>query len=51
MKVEKLEKIVPEVVQKLAKLESGELLAAELDWCWGSFKYDNNPGISSIKRG
>ncbi|MDR7129169.1 hypothetical protein J2X69_001504 [Algoriphagus sp. 4150] len=43
MKVEKLEKMIPEVVQKLSKLKAGEVLAAELDWCLGSFKYDNNP--------
>lgn len=43
MNIEKLEKILPEVVEKLAKIESGKELAAELDWCIGSFKYDNNP--------
>ncbi|PZX56479.1 hypothetical protein [Algoriphagus chordae] len=43
MQVEKLEKTVPEVVQKLSKLKAGETLAAELTWCWGSFKNDNNP--------
>lgn len=43
MKIEKLEKLLPEVVEKLSKLKSGEELAAELSWCIGSFKHDNNP--------
>lgn len=43
MQVEKLEKIMPEVIQKLEKLKTGETLAAELTWCWASFQNDNNP--------
>lgn len=43
MKIEKLEKLLPEVVEKLSKLKSGEELASELSWCIGSFKHDNNP--------
>ncbi|WP_057937599.1 hypothetical protein [Algoriphagus resistens] len=43
MKIEKLEKLLPEVVEKLSKLKSGEALASELSWCIGSFKHDNNP--------
>ncbi|PZX60409.1 hypothetical protein LV84_00687 [Algoriphagus ratkowskyi] len=43
MQVEKLEKIVPEVIQKLSKLKSGEKLAEELSWCWVSFQNDKNP--------
>lgn len=43
MQVEKLEKVMPEVIQKLSKLKSGETLAAELSWCWVSFQNDQNP--------
>lgn len=43
MKVEKLEKTIPDVIQKLEKLKIGDSLAAELSWCWVSFKNDNNP--------
>ncbi|MBN3521848.1 hypothetical protein JYB62_17705 [Algoriphagus lutimaris] len=43
MQIKKLEKTIPEVVQKLEKLNIGDTLAAELTWCWGSFKYDQNP--------
>lgn len=43
MKVEKLEKTIPDVIQKLEKLKLGDSLAAELSWCWVSFKNDNNP--------
>ena len=43
MQVEKLEKIVPEVIEKLSKLKSGETLASELSWCWVSFQNDQNP--------
>lgn len=50
MQVEKLEKTVPEVVQKLQKLKSGETLAAELSWCWVSFQNDQNP-IGVIEKG
>ncbi|MEP0712119.1 MAG: hypothetical protein ABJ333_08570 [Algoriphagus sp.] len=50
MQVEKLEKTVPEVVQKLSKLKSGETLAAELSWCWMSFQNDQNP-VGVIEKG
>ena len=50
MQVEKLEKTVPEVVQKLVKLKSGETLVAELSWCWVSFQNDQNP-IGVIQKG
>lgn len=43
MQIDKLEKALPETIQKLAKLETGATLAEELEWCWNSFKYDNNP--------
>ncbi len=49
MQVEKLEKTVPEVVQKLTKLKS-ETLAAELTWCWASFQNDHNP-VGVIEKG
>lgn len=48
--MEKLEKTVPEVVQKLEKVKGGEILAAELSWCWVSFKNDQNP-IGVIQKG
>ncbi|MBB6328767.1 hypothetical protein FHS59_004426 [Algoriphagus iocasae] len=43
MQVEKLEKTLPSVIEKLEKLKVGDSLAAELSWCWVSFKNDNNP--------
>lgn len=43
MQIEKLEKTIPDVIQKLEKLKLGESLAAELSWCWVSFKNDSNP--------
>ncbi len=43
MQIEKLEKTIPEVIQKLEKVKGGETLAAELSWCWVSFKNDQNP--------
>ena len=43
MQIEKLEKTLPEVIQKLEKLKLGDSLAAELSWCWVSFKNDQNP--------
>jgi hypothetical protein len=43
MKVEKMEKTVIETVSKLEKLKVGESLAAELSWCWFSYKNDQNP--------
>jgi hypothetical protein len=43
MQVEKLEKMLPEAVQKLEKVKGGETLAAELSWCWVSFQNDQNP--------
>ena len=50
MQVDKLEKLIPEVVQKLSKLKSGETLSEELTWCWGSFQNDNNP-VGVIEKG
>ncbi len=50
MQVEKFEKTVPEVVQKLEKVKGGETLAAELSWCWVSFQNDQNP-IGVIQKG
>ncbi len=41
MQVEKMEKTVAETVQKLEKLKV-ETLAAELSWCWVSYKNDQN---------
>ncbi|MGM0945057.1 MAG: hypothetical protein ACQEW9_07715 [Bacteroidota bacterium] len=43
MQVEKMEKTVTETVQKLEKLKLGDSLAAELSWCWFSYKNDQNP--------
>ncbi|MEB2774524.1 hypothetical protein SYJ56_04360 [Algoriphagus sp. D3-2-R+10] len=43
MQVEKLEKIVPEVIEKLGKLKSADTLSAELSWCWVSYQNDQNP--------
>lgn len=43
MNVEKIEKTVIETVNKLEKLNSGDTLAAELSWCWFSYKNDQNP--------
>ena len=43
MPFEKSEKVMPELIQKLSKLKSGETLAAELSWCWVSFQNDQNP--------
>ncbi|WP_297337638.1 hypothetical protein [Algoriphagus sp.] len=43
MQVEKMEKTVIEAVQKLEKLKLGDSLAAELSWCWFSYKNDQNP--------
>lgn len=37
-----MEKVIPGVVEKLEKIKKAEL-AAELSWCWGSYKYDQNP--------
>jgi len=42
MPVEKSEKVMPEVIQKLSKLKSGETFASELSWCWVSFQNDQN---------
>ena len=37
------QKTVIETVSKLEKLKIGDSLAAELSWCWNSYKYDQNP--------
>lgn len=42
MNVEKMEKVIPSVVEKLEKIKQTEL-ASELSWCWVSFKNDSNP--------
>ena len=42
MNVEKMEKLMAEVVGKLEKLKQTEL-AADLSWCWVSFQNDQNP--------
>lgn len=42
MKVDKMEKLVAEVIEKLEKLKQAEL-AADLSWCWVSFQNDQNP--------
>ncbi len=38
----KMEKVVAEVVGKLEKINYPEL-AAELSWCWVSYRQDGNP--------
>lgn len=43
MEVLKMEKTIAEAIKKLDKLKADETLAAELSWCWVSFKNDNNP--------
>lgn len=43
MQVEKLEKTLPEAIQRLENVKGGETLAAELSWCWVSFQNDQNP--------
>lgn len=42
MNVEKLEKLMADVIEKLEKLKHADL-AAELSWCWVSFQNDQNP--------
>jgi uncharacterized protein (DUF4213/DUF364 family) len=42
MNVGKLEKLMPDVIEKLEKLKHVDL-AAELSWCWVSFQNDQNP--------
>ncbi|HSF53488.1 MAG TPA: hypothetical protein VLA71_07040 [Algoriphagus sp.] len=42
MKVDKMEKLVAEVIEKLEKLKQTEL-AADLSWCWVSYQNDQNP--------
>ncbi len=42
MKVEKMEKLVAEVIEKLGKLKHADL-AADLSWCWVSYQNDKNP--------
>lgn len=42
MKVEKMEKLMADVIDKLEKLKQSDL-AADLSWCWVSFKNDQNP--------
>jgi hypothetical protein len=42
MKVDKMEKLVADVIEKLGKLKHADL-AADLSWCWVSFQNDQNP--------
>lgn len=42
MNSEKMEKVVAEVVGKLEKIKNPGL-AAELSWCWVSYRNDGNP--------
>lgn len=43
MQAEKMEKTVSDAVYKLDKLKLGDSPAAELTWCWESYKNDQNP--------
>jgi len=43
MEVVKMEKTIAEAIKKLDKLKAGDSLAAELSWCWVSYKNDKNP--------
>ncbi len=42
MNSQRMEKVMTPVIEKLEKLAQPEL-AAELDWCWGSYQNDLNP--------
>lgn len=42
MNAEKLEKLMPDVIEKLEKLKHPDL-AAQFSWCWVSFQNDQNP--------
>lgn len=42
MNSKKMEKVVTQVIEKLEKLAQPDL-AAELNWCWGSYQNDQNP--------
>ncbi|GGF16579.1 hypothetical protein [Echinicola rosea] len=43
MKTLTLEKTVEATVEKLQKLKIQNQLIAELQWCLGSYRYDQNP--------
>ncbi len=43
MPISTLEKTVESVVEKLQKLKTDEALTAELQWCLGSYRFDQNP--------
>ncbi len=43
MKTALLEKTVENTIEKLSKLKADEALVAELEWCLGSYKFDQNP--------
>lgn len=43
MAVKNLEKTVLSALEKLEKLKLDEQLQAELNWCLGSYEYDQNP--------
>ena len=42
MNTEKMEKVIPAVIEKLEKIKNTQL-ASELSWCWVSFQNDQNP--------
>ena len=42
MNSQRMEKVLTPVIEKLEKLSQG-VLAAELNWCWGSYQNDQNP--------
>ncbi|WP_114749983.1 hypothetical protein [Pleomorphovibrio marinus] len=43
MKTALLEKTVENTIEKLQKLNANEALVSELEWCLGSYRYDQNP--------
>lgn len=43
MKKDTLEKTVENTIVKLNQLKLNDTLAAELQWCLGSYRHDNNP--------
>ena len=43
MELALLEKSVEHTIEKLNKLKINEDLAAELQWCLGSYRFDHNP--------
>ena len=49
-KTSSLEKTSEDILKKLKSLDLDHQLQADLEWCLGSFKYDNNP-IGLIESG